>query len=307
MKHTSFYIICSILTSVFLAGCSKPGSQLIGAWSSHDDFNYGQQRCEFFKDNSGFLEEGQRLSATWSALDDGRLKIIVTMGGGPGITMFANVTGDELFLDEGGNRRIAYVREGSPKATEIQASINKARSEREVLIEAEKRAQAERYAAQQREEARQREAERVAQAQRQESDRVAREREQEAKRANDAGNEAQNRGLYQDAINEFQRASQFGDPEGTARALNNLAWLYATCKDSTQHNGKKAVELALQATKLKPQETGYFDTLAAAYARNGQFDQAVSTQVRVLSMGYVNGGEDRLKLYRQRKAYQEPN
>jgi len=71
---------------------------------------------------------------------------------------------------------------------------------------------------------------------------------------------------------------------GIVEALNNVAWVLATCKDANQHNGKRAVELALKATKLMPDKAYYFGTLAAAYARNGQFEEAIKTQVQALSM-----------------------
>lgn len=145
------------------------------------------------------------------------------------------------------------------------------------------------------------EAERIAQAKQAESDRIAREREQEGRRAFAAGEEAFKRGLYPEGVSEYEKSRQFGN----AYAANQLAWHFATCKDPAQHNGKRALELALEATKLNPQNAGVFDTLAAAYARNGQFEQAVSTQIRTLSMSGVRGGEERLKLYRQKKAYQE--
>jgi tetratricopeptide (TPR) repeat protein len=274
----------------------------VGAWSSHSDFEFGTERTEFFKDGACFIESrGQRITGAWAALDDGRLRVTVTLGGGPALTMFATVNGDELVLDAGTNNRTAYVREQSQRASAIQANVQKNISEREIRIEAEKRAVAERQAAADREQERQREAERVAREQRRESDRIERQREQEARRATDAGKEAFKRGLYQEGITEYERAAKLG----SALAMNELAWHYATCKDARQHNGKKAVELALQALQSEPDEEDWIDTLAAAYARVGDFDKAVSTMVRALSQGSVRGGEDRLKLYRQRKAYQE--
>ncbi|MDA1017437.1 MAG: tetratricopeptide repeat protein, partial [Planctomycetota bacterium] len=61
-----------------------------------------------------------------------------------------------------------------------------------------------------------------------------------------------------------------------ALAWNNRAWLLATTADGSLRNGRQAVEYATKACEL----TGYakadvLDTLAAAYAENGQFDQAV--------------------------------
>lgn len=139
------------------------------------------------------------------------------------------------------------------------------------------------------------------QAKQREDERMAREKEQEGIRALKAGFEAFKRGLYDLGVSEFEKSWSFGNVE----ALNGLAWHFATCKDPTQHNGKRAVELALQTLSIKPEEKNYLDTLAAAYARNGQFDEAIRMQVRALSIGHINNGEERLILYRQGQPYQE--
>lgn len=59
-------------------------------------------------------------------------------------------------------------------------------------------------------------------------------------------------------------------------ALNDLAWLLATCPDKDIRDGKLAVKYATRAcqlTKLKNANT--IDTLAAALAESGNFDEAV--------------------------------
>lgn len=60
-----------------------------------------------------------------------------------------------------------------------------------------------------------------------------------------------------------------------AQAMNTLAWYLATCKESKFHNGKKAVELASRAISIEEGKWTYLDTLAAAYARDGRFQEAV--------------------------------
>ncbi len=186
--------------------------------------------------------------------------------------------------------------------------------ERDIRIEAEKRAlnekleaarlahkkqiEAKRVARAKKQEAEK--AERVARAKRQKAERVARAKRQEGKRAFKEGYEFFKRGLYVQAVAEYEKAWKLGN----LNALNGLAWHFAACKDSKQHDGKRAVELALELTKLK-REKNELDTLAAAYARNGQFEEAVNTQVRALSFGSIRGGEERLKLYRQGRPYQD--
>ena len=67
---------------------------------------------------------------------------------------------------------------------------------------------------------------------------------------------------------------------GNGAALNNIAWIYATHPDSRFRNGAKAIEL-LEPLAAKsdddPAFSNLLDTLAAAYAEAGRFDDAVRT------------------------------
>ena len=76
------------------------------------------------------------------------------------------------------------------------------------------------------------------------------------------------------AIYAFNKALEINP--NNAPAYNNLAWLYATAKEPRFHNGEKAVELALKACELSAwNDPNYLNTLAAAYARKGDFNNAV--------------------------------
>ncbi len=65
-------------------------------------------------------------------------------------------------------------------------------------------------------------------------------------------------------------------------ALNLLAWDLATSKDESLHDYPRAVELAKRSIALD--ENNYnLDTLAVAYLKNKQFDEAVQTVERIIA------------------------
>ena len=115
------------------------------------------------------------------------------------------------------------------------------------------------------------------------------------------------KGRYDQAISDFNKAIGINplDPE----AYNNLAWLFATAKSRGFRNGKKAVELALKACELSDwRKAEYLDTLAAGYARTGDFDSAVKWQEKAL--GYSKSPrpselQQRLNFYREHKPWPE--
>ena len=114
---------------------------------------------------------------------------------------------------------------------------------------------------------------------------------------------------YQQAVSDLQRVAQMKTKRPEA-ALNSLAWLRATCPEPGMRDGKEAVQLAVKACDLSEWKNwGTIDTLAAAYAETGDFDQAINYQQCVLQM--VNPPTDqrklqqRLALYREHKPYRE--
>jgi tetratricopeptide (TPR) repeat protein len=58
-------------------------------------------------------------------------------------------------------------------------------------------------------------------------------------------------------------------------AMNNLAWLLSTHADARLRDGKRAVVLAERAVALRPMDPGLLDSLAAAYAEDGRFADAI--------------------------------
>lgn len=115
-----------------------------------------------------------------------------------------------------------------------------------------------------------------------------------------------------DAVASYRRAVELAPDEPAV--LNSLAWLLATHAESRHRHGADAVRLALHACELTDfGDPSLLDTLAAAYAEAGQFDQAVQTITRAITMAdatadraFVERMRGRLALYEQRRAYRSP-
>ena len=98
-----------------------------------------------------------------------------------------------------------------------------------------------------------------------------------------------------------------------ADAMNTLARLLATKSDETLRNGAEAVRWAERACQLsKRQRPAMLDTLAAAYAEAGRFDEAVSTTdgTRALALSTHDAAAaetaaQRLELYKARRPYRD--
>lgn len=91
---------------------------------------------------------------------------------------------------------------------------------------------------------------------------------------------------------------------------NERAWLQATCPDAHFRNGKGAVESATTACELTAwKHPGYLDTLAAAHAEAGSFEQAIAWQLKAIDAARDNPErgdfEARLALYKANKPYRQ--
>jgi serine/threonine protein kinase/Tfp pilus assembly protein PilF len=125
-----------------------------------------------------------------------------------------------------------------------------------------------------------------------------------------------NRGLarqqmkeYDKALKDFDEAIRL-DPK-RAFAFNRKAWLLAVCPDARVRDGRRAVEAATTACKLKEWKSGdELDTLAAAYAEDGDFASAVKWEEKALDDAdfagdYGHAARKRLQLYKDHKPYRE--
>ena len=112
-------------------------------------------------------------------------------------------------------------------------------------------------------------------------------------------------GKYREALADYRQAVKLA-PQ-SPQAFNDAAWLVATCPDQTLHDGERAVEYALYACELTAYKNAdYVDTLAAAFARAGRFDDAVRTQQQAMTMMSNierESARQRLRIYRSRMPY----
>ena len=86
-----------------------------------------------------------------------------------------------------------------------------------------------------------------------------------------------------EAIACYQRALQLAPH--SAQSLGGLAWVLSTSSDAQFRNGPRAIQLAQQADQLtNGKDPRIIRTLAAAYAENGQFDEAINVTQRALQL-----------------------
>jgi len=94
---------------------------------------------------------------------------------------------------------------------------------------------------------------------------------------------------------------------GWEYARNNRVWALATCPIPAQRNPARALELAATLiARADELEYGELDTVAAAYAANGRFTEAVDFQKRALARLDAANGDDatRRRLKERLKAYE---
>jgi len=114
-------------------------------------------------------------------------------------------------------------------------------------------------------------------------------------------------GEFESAVADYTKILEL-DPKDV-EAQNALAWLLATCADPHFRDGKRAVQLATQACEFVGwKQAGYLDTLAAAYAETGDFENAIKWQQQALRLAPADQKErfqSRLTVYQEGKPFHE--
>ena len=108
-------------------------------------------------------------------------------------------------------------------------------------------------------------------------------------------------GRFADAEKNFRRVLA---RSWDAECANNIAWLLATRADASDAERAEALTLAKRlAADTKFGNPGVLDTLAAAHAQNGEFEEAVRWEAKAveLTKGKVPKLKTRLEQYRQGK------
>ena len=115
----------------------------------------------------------------------------------------------------------------------------------------------------------------------------------------------QEQGEWEKAHADYQQALEF-EPIGPF--YQRLAWMMATTPSDEYFMPQVALGLIQKAIHLDGESAGYLDTLAAAYAANGEFDRAQETQARAIETfpsATPPEWQARQALYEQEELYQQ--
>jgi cell division septation protein DedD len=89
------------------------------------------------------------------------------------------------------------------------------------------------------------------------------------------------KGNLKQALDDFSRAIEINP--AMVDAYNSKAWILATSSQAAYRNSSQALALAQKAVELNA-GIDSLDTLAAAYAAGGQFEEAIATQKRAIQL-----------------------
>jgi tetratricopeptide (TPR) repeat protein len=121
------------------------------------------------------------------------------------------------------------------------------------------------------------------------------------------GDAYREQGLYAPAASDYRDAMRINPKFG--RAYLQSAWLMATCPDSRFRDTDKAISAAERAIELDgDKDYRYPDTLAAAQANAGKFDDAKTSVNKALASAPIKQAphvRQRLELYESGRAYRD--
>lgn len=126
---------------------------------------------------------------------------------------------------------------------------------------------------------------------------------------NDLADAHQYLGNWQEAAEGYRAAVAIDNAD--SRSFQNAAWLMATCPDAKFRKPDLALSAAKKAIALEGRKNArLLDTLAAAYAAGGNYDQAQKVQndaVKIASQADREELAQRAATYAKRRPYRQPN
>ena len=120
-------------------------------------------------------------------------------------------------------------------------------------------------------------------------------------------------GHVREAIDQWQEVLATQPENGNA--ASNLAWVFATCTDDSIRNGTRAAELGERALRISGGKIPMiYKVLAAAYAENGRFADAVETAQHGADLATIQGNpalaaelESNIALYQSGRPLRDPS
>ncbi len=109
---------------------------------------------------------------------------------------------------------------------------------------------------------------------------------------------------YQGVKSAYEKslALRLNDPH----VLNNLAWFYATCEDTTLRDPERSLLLAKLAVELE-QSSHIYDTLAESYFANGLYQEAIQAGEQASKLAKGNRAYYRKQLEKFKSGFKTPS
>jgi tetratricopeptide (TPR) repeat protein len=120
-------------------------------------------------------------------------------------------------------------------------------------------------------------------------------------------------GHVREAIDQWQEALATQPQNGNA--ASNLAWVFATCPDDSIRDGTRAADLGERALRISGGKIAMiYKVLAAAYAENGRFADAIETAQRGADLATIQGNpglaaelQGNIALYQSGRPLRDPS